>query len=412
MPLHPSVQVCTHVKVTDSTLPKVWFTDCRYSRLALNRAVEESHVRFSRILAVSAVMICTGCGATLTKAPVASSRAYNGTASVGDFLKITLDSTSHILTYINVSNGDYEAVPYTVNSDGTYTLSDPAGNLVAAYEVPGYALLIQAAKTGPTHDAPALVTAVDRGQISMSTFAGHAYNYMQFRTAAGGIEVGSVAINASGVGTNSSYWPYGALNQQNQGGSPFNSGTIDMAQAQLDVSGTFLTVADSGGTFDYVFGTANGIFAVDTANGAILGLKKAASKDFDPSYAGTYKAIYYQKTGASTGVGNVETGTGTLAHATLVVSGLGNVIVSDPQGNTIVQAALTPVADTSYLYGSVGQLNDPCYGIFTFRVDTASSQQDVFVTFMDKAMLFSSFTTPLPYSPGGTYNYLYGVALK
>ena len=53
--------------------------------------------------------------------------------------------------------------------------------------------------------------------------------------------------------------------------------------------------------FDYVFGTANGVFAVDTPNGAILGLKKAASKDFDPASAGTYKAIYYRKPAATNG---------------------------------------------------------------------------------------------------------------
>src|SRR5437660_2692013 len=104
-------------------------------------------MRFLRILAVSALMVCTGCGATLTKSPVAPTRSYNGTASVGDFLKITLDSTTHTLTYINVSNGDFGEVPYIVNADGTYTLTDPTGNLIAAYEVPGYALLVQAAKT-------------------------------------------------------------------------------------------------------------------------------------------------------------------------------------------------------------------------------------------------------------------------
>lgn len=369
-------------------------------------------MRVHNLVLVLALTALTSCTSAMPHAPVAASRTYNGTASVGDFLNITLDSSAHILTYTNVSNGDHGVVPYTVNSDGTYTLSDPQANLVAAYEVPNYALLIQAAKTGLNHDAPALITAVDSGQISMSTFAGHAYNYMQFRTAAGGMEVGSVAISGNGVGSNSSYWPYGALNQGNQGGSPFNSGTIDMTQAQLDASGTFLKVADSRGTFDYIFGTANGVFAVDTPNGAILGLKKASTKDFDPSSAGTYKAIYYQKTGASTGMGNVETGTSTLAHATLAVTSQGNVTVRDAQGNTIIQAALTPVADASYLYGSAGQLNDPCYGIFTFRVATAQSQQDVFVTFMDKAMLFSSFKANLPWSSGGTYDYLYGVALK
>src|SRR6201999_4651596 len=105
---------------------------------------------------------------------------------------------------------DSGTVPYVVNADGTYSLNDPKGNLVAAYEVPGYALIIEAAKTGPSLNTLALITAVESGQISLSTFEGHAYNYMQFRTAAGGLEVGSVSINSSAIGSNSSYWPYGA----------------------------------------------------------------------------------------------------------------------------------------------------------------------------------------------------------
>jgi len=349
------------------------------------------------------------CTSTTRSVSVPASRVYHGTASVGDFMTITLDSNAQTIAYTDISNGDGGTVPYIVNSDGTYTLNDPKGNLVTAYEVPSYALLIQAAKTGPNLNTPSLITAVDSGQISMSTWAGHSYNYMQFRTAAGGLEVGSANISAQGVGSNSSYWPYGALNQS---GSSFNTGTIDITQAQLDSSGTFLKISDQGGSYDYVFGTANGVFAVDTANGAILGLKKASSKDFDSSFAGTYKAIYYQKTGASTGMGNIESGNASLGNARLVVTGLGNVTVSDAQGNTIVQALLTPVADATYLYGSAGELQDPCYGVFTLRVTTPSSQQDVFVTFMDRAMLFSSFKAKLPSSSSGTYDYLYGVALK
>jgi hypothetical protein len=45
-------------------------------------------------------------------------------------------------------------------------------------------------------------------------------------------------------------------------------------------------------------------------------------------------------------------------------------------------------------------------------VTTANSQQDVFVTFLGRAVLFSSFTTPLPLQQGNTYAYLYGVGLK
>lgn len=337
-------------------------------------------------------------------------RVYHGTASVGDFMTITIDANAQTITYTDVSNGDMGVVPYAVNSDGTYTLSDPKGNLVAAYEVPSYAVIIQAAKTGPNLTTPSLITAVESGQISMSTWAGHAYNYMQFRTASGGLEVGSINISAQGLGDNTSYSPYGALNQS---GSQFHSGAIDMTQAQLDPSGTFLRIAEpeDGGSYDYVFGTANGVFAVDTPNGAILGLKKAASKDFDAAFAGTYKAIYYQKTAANTGEGNVETGTASLGDATLIVSRAGGVTMNDALGNTIVQAVLTPVADVPYLYGA-NELQDPCYGVFTFRVTTPTLQQDVFVSFMDKAMLFSSFSANLPWSSGSTYDYLYGVGLK
>lgn len=187
---------------------------------------------------------------------------------------------------------------------------------------------------------------------------------------------------------------------------------IDMSQAQLDSSGTFLKIPDpSDSDNDYLFGTANGIFAVDTRNGAILGLKKAATKDFDPTVAGTYKAIYYQKTNASTGQGNVETGTASLGNASLTVTNSKMVTISDAQGNQIAQGTVAPVADTAYMYlPDNSELQDPCFGVFTFRVTTASSQQDVFVTFMDRAMLFASFS--VNQNSAGKYNYLYGVALK
>jgi hypothetical protein len=90
---------------------------------------------------------------------------------------------------------------------------------------------------------------------------------------------------------------------------------------QADPSVTFLKLADNSGAFDYIFGTPSGVFAVDRPNGSIFGLKKAATKDFDPTFAGTYQAIYYQKTGATAGVGNVETGAASLGNATMVIDG-------------------------------------------------------------------------------------------
>jgi len=367
-------------------------------------------VRFFVLLCVATLLLLPGGCSSNPSTPAATSmtRSYNGTASVGDFLTITLDPSTQTLVYTNLSNGDSGSVPYTVNSDGTYTLNDPQGNLLAAYEVPNYALLVQAAKTGPYHDAPALITAVEKGHISVSTWEGNGYNYMQFRTAAGGVEVGSVAVDAQGNTTASSYWPYGAQSQ----GNAFNLSSFDVNAFQEDPSGTFLKLADSNGTFDYVFGTPNGVFAVDTANGAILGLKKAASKDFISSSAGTYKAIYYEKLGATTDSNNMETGAPSLGTATLVITAVGQVTVQDALGNVMLQATLAPVADTPYLYSGDTELQDPCYGVFTFRVITPTSQQDVFLTFMDRSVLFSSFRADLPWGSGNSYDYLYGVGLK
>src|SRR5579862_497982 len=217
------------------------------------------------------VLLLSACNSTpkvVVTAP--ASRVYHGTASVGDFMTITINSSAQTIAYTDLSNNSNGTVPYTVNSDGTYTLNDPTGNLIAAYEVPDYALLIQAAKTGANANTPALISAVESGQISLATFEGQAYNFMQFRTAAGGLNIGSVNVGTDGTGSTSTFSPYQSYNQGNQGGSPFNSGTLEMATAQLDPSGTFLKILDPDGTnHDYVFGTANGIFAVDTQNGAI-----------------------------------------------------------------------------------------------------------------------------------------------
>jgi hypothetical protein len=362
-----------------------------------------------RTLFVSLLVLAgLGCDST-NVAPVStgsSKRSYNGSASIGDFLAITLDPVALTLTYTNLSNGDTGVVPYTVNTDGTYALNDPKHNLLAAYEVPNYALLLQAAKAGPNHDTLALVTAVQKSTISVATWADHDYNYMQFRTSSGGMEVGSISLDAQANISLTSYSPFGAGQ-----GNAFHVGGFPGSSFQTDPSGSFLIMSEGSGASDYVFGTANGIFAVDNPNGTILGLKKAATKDFDPAFAGNYKVIYYQKTGAQTGQGNVETGTPGLGNATMVISADAQITVTGNNGATLVQASLRPVADTPYLYGS-NELQDPCFGLFTFRVTTATSQRDVFVSFMARAILFSSFKANLPWSQGNTYDYLYGVGLK
>lgn len=361
------------------------------------------------------LMALSGCSNVAGSKTISSNnkRVYNGTASVGDFLNITIDPAAKTLSYTNLSNGTTGIVPYTTSGTGTYVLNDPTGNLVSAYEVPGYALLIEAQKTGPKKDTPALITAVESGQISMATFSNHSYNYMQFRTASGGLEVGSVTISAT-TAQNSSYWPYGALNPSEN--NTFHNSTLDFSGAQLDSSGTFLKNPDGGNSpgADYIFGTSGGFFIVDSPNGAIMGMQKADSAAFVPTNAGTYKGMFYQKLNAHTGLGNVETGTPSLTQATITITASGDITITDSAGNTVSQGTLTPLAEARYLYnGTASELQDPCNGLFTFRITTSSSQQDVFVTFVNGAVVFSAFSAQLPWTAGNDpYNYMYGIGLK
>lgn len=217
-------------------------------------------------------------------------------------------------------------------------------------------------------------------------------------------------MNGVGDVSISHYSPYSDAGGQ----SAFGGKTFLSTDFVPDPSGTFMTMTAGGPPPDYVFGTPNGVFVVDSNNGAIIGLKKAVSKVFDPAVAGTYKAIYYQKVGAHTGQGNVEIGTPSLGNATIVIGADAQVTVLGKDGGTLVQTTLTPVADAAYLYtDGTSELADPCFGLFTFRVTTPNvQQQDVFVVFMDHTILFASFTGVLPASQSNPYDYLYGVGLK
>jgi hypothetical protein len=354
-----------------------------------------------------------GCGAnpvaTKTVVTPLTVRAYNGTASVGDFFTISIDSSALTITYKDYSNSEAATVPYTLNADGPYAIADPDGNLLTAYEVPGTALMIEAENAGPNRDTAALITAIESTPASIHTFAGRNFNYMQFRTASGGLEIGTIGIDAQANITHSGYWPFGALAQPpNQ----FGGGSFAASSVQEDPSGNFFTITESNGSSDYVFGTQNGFFAVDTGNGTILSLPKAAAKRFLPGNAGTYTALFYEKVDAQTGQNNTESGTPVEGKATVTITASGSVTIADSQNHTLAGGTLTAIADTSYIYdGTANTLSDPCFGMFTFRT-AGNSQQDVFVSFQGNAVIFSSFATPLPLQNYGTYTYFYGVGLK
>ncbi len=354
------------------------------------------------------VILCllAGCGSTPQLSTV---RSYNGTAAVGDFLTISIDPNTHTITYENHTNGEAGTVPYTVNADGSYAITDPNGNLLSAYEVPGSVMVVEAANAGPNRDTATLITAIESVPATVQTFAGQSFNYTQFRHRDGGVEFGSVTIDTQGNITANS-WDPGAIMWT--GANYFNGSTFPAASLQEDASGNFFTVHEQNGSDSTVFGTQNGLWAVDNDNGTILGLPKASTKDFNPASAGTYNATYYEKSNAQMN-NNVEVGNATKGKATLTISASGAVTITDSQNNTMASGTLVAVADASYIYdGTSNKLSDPCYGLFTFRTTTASSHQDVFVTFEGNAVIFSSFQTALPIQNNGTYTYFQGVGLK
>ena len=354
-------------------------------------------------------VVLAGCGYTGLPARVPAVRTYDGTASVGDFVTISIDSTARTITYSDPTSGLSGTVPYTVNEDGSYAITDPHGNLLIGYEVPDYVFLVEAAKAGQLANTPALITAFETAPVTIASFAGKNFNYIQFRTAAGGVDIGTISIDAMADFQHTSYSPFALIS----GDGYFSPESFTAASVTEDPSGDFFTITEQDSTKDVVFGTQKGLWAMDTPNGAILGLPKAVSKEFDPSVVGAYAGLYYEKAGAQTLGNNAETGMPSQGKGGVTVSTDGSITITDSSGAALATGALVPVAAAPYLYnGTQSELPDPCFGLFTVRTQTANSLQDVFVSFQGNAVLFASFQSALPGQTTNTYTYFYGVGLR
>lgn len=369
------------------------------------------------VLTLAALTGCNGLKKADDEAPAApSARSYSGTASVGDFLTVSLDPVTQMMDYKNTTNGQHYSVGYTLASDGTYTFADPTGNLVSGYELPGYAMVLEANKAGPNADTPALITAIQTTTVTTAVFRDKEYNYMQFRTNSGGIEVGHVTADIDGNISPNGYWPFGALDGRAID-KVFSTGVLPTTGVvpNADNSALILSMTDGGMTeTNYVFATTGGFLAVDTPNGAIVCMQARTSGDFDAAtMAGRYQAILYQKNGCHTGMGNVETSTSQdIVKGTVTFSATGTVTVIGENGVAIVtDAPLTKFADRADLHGP-GKVESACNGFFTFTTTDSGVTRDVFVAFMDRSILLSSFVAHPGGMGSGTYDYFYGMGLK
>lgn len=364
------------------------------------------------LYAAALSLVFTGCGTTgkqLLSPPAGGVVDYQGTASVGDFLSITIDHDARTLTYDNHSNGTSGAATYTVAADGSYSIEDPSGNFVTGFELPGFALVLQAQKSGPDGATPSLVLAILKEPFHKSDAANANYNYMQFRTNSGGMELGAALLDGAGNVRNEGYWPYGGASNQES----FMSGGFSTDLLQEDPSGNYLYMY-SPGDLDttYIFRTVGGVLAVDGDNGSHICMLQQPSKNFSPSWAGSYGAILYMKENAHTAEGNVETGDISFHRGSIDISAGGVVTVRDQLGAELVNTALVPVADDTTLVGP-GKLQNDCPGLFAFSIDRAGSRQNVYVAFLNNALLLSSFAyDPNTITSGGSYSYFYGVGLR
>jgi hypothetical protein len=140
---------------------------------------------------------------------------------------------------------------------------------------------------------------------------------------------------------------------------------------------------------------------------------QSAAKTFDPATSGTYTALIYEKANAQNEQKNIESGTPTQGVGTVTVSSAGSITITDSQSNTLATGPLVAAADSSYLYdGTANELSDLCFGLFTVRIASATSQQDPFVSFQGNAAIFASFQSALPAASTNPYTYFYGVGLK
>jgi hypothetical protein len=345
-----------------------------------------------------------------------STHRYQTTASVGDFLQISIDKAARTVSYLNKTNGLAAIdVPYAIDDKGAYSFRDPNGHLVAAIELEDQAFVVDVARAGPNRDTHALAIGAATRPIARTDFASRRLNVMQLRTRNGGMEIGSVVIAADMGGVRvelESYWPRGAMN----GGAPFHvGGSAMLAVAEASGAREFLTATethDGVTSTDYIFKIATG-FAIDLANGNLVMLDQPASKDFDPAVAGSYRALAYVKRGArGTSGDQPEPGVASVSLVDLIVDGAGHVSAVDADGVKLIDHDLVPVGEAAHLTGA-GRL-DParCKGLFTFRTAAGGASTDVFVIFTKDGLLFSSFTPGASGGGDAPYDYFYGAAVR
>lgn len=370
----------------------------------------------ARVLAFSLAIFSFACDGASNSSP----GSFSGSASVGDL--VLFDLQANPATYTNVSNGTSGSFSYTVNGDGTLSITDLSGAVVAGVLVEDFALVLQMTNTGPDADQPALVFAIQQQEINPLSIAslGKEYNFVQFRTNSGGMEIGHASIDDAGTIDTEAYWPFGEISGSEEGAfSPMGEAPMPSSSFEQHTPYVLRLPDDEEGTYSYIFQSSAGIFLIDTPNGNIICLKEQESAAFSPSWAGNYKAIFFDKSGCSTS-GDDELGTVEMGTANLTITESGVISVSENDGTPVMAATqISPFSTASSggspLFVGPGKLSNDCKGLFHFRADAGtSSQRDVFVIPLASAVGGGSAIAfcSLRGNDPNDYDYFYGIAIK
>jgi hypothetical protein len=361
---------------------------------------------------VLALAACSGGAGS--KSP--TTHDYNGTASVGDFLTLTIDRDASVIHWANGTNGETGQAPFTLDTDGALLVATDTGQVKKAYEIAGYGVVALDPNAGPSHDRPSPVFLWEKKAATKADFKAMPLNFIQFRNS-GAFEVGcgSIAANGSAI-THSGYLPEQYLSSDSQ----FSVGvTLPILSAAPDDPSTFdgVVLGDrSDGTISFqpyksvipgpdgspgVLFKAGPSWVIDVDNGSVFLLDAPTTKDWQASSAGTYHLMGWKVSGMT----NSAAGTGASFETTITLDAAGQLTVTDPGGGAPTVVSLVPFADDTDVFGT-GKVDLACNGLFTNGAGNATDK--LVAGFVGQNLFFGS----VKLTAGPTAEFVYGVALK
>jgi hypothetical protein len=363
---------------------------------------------------VLALAACAGGGGSSSN--TSAKHDYNGTASVGDFLTVTIDHDASVIHWANGTNGEAGQAPFTLGTDGALLVSTDTGQVKKAYEIAGYGVVALDPNAGPSHDRPSPVFLWEKTAATKSEFKAMSLNFLQFRNS-GAFEVGCGSIAADGSTlTRSGYLPEQFVFGQPQFSpgqilpirstppadpSTFNGVVLgDRSDGTISFQPYKSVIPGPDGSPGVLF-KAGSSWVIDVDNGSVFLLDAPTTKDWQASNAGTYHLMGWKVSGMTSSAA----GTGAFFETTVTLDATGHLTVTDPGGGAPTVVSLVPFADDADVSGA-GKVDLACNGLFT---NGAGNQTDKLVAgFVGQNLFFGSAKL----TAGPTAEFVYGVALK